>query len=76
MIATLVDWAALWRTIWSAALAGVVVTVCCSFSVLGAARASERRAAAASPGPWPAVALVGALATLAVVAYGLSLIVG
>ncbi len=77
MIATLVDVGALWRTIWTAALGGVLVTVCCSVSVLGAARAQEHRAGrTTAPGPWVALSVLGAIAMAAVVLYGLSLVVG
>ncbi|MDQ3631683.1 MAG: hypothetical protein M3417_10535 [Actinomycetota bacterium] len=79
MIASIVDVGALWQTVWSAALAGVLVIVCCSVAVLGAARAHEHRAAGlggAATGPWVLLALVGGATMTAVVVYGLVLVVG
>ncbi len=76
MIATLVDVGALWRTAWTAAVAGILVTVTCSVAVLGVARASEhhRVHAEALAGRWAVVGLLGALATAGVIVYGLWLV--
>ena len=79
MIASIVDVDALWQTVWSAALAGVLVTVCCSVAVLGAARAHEHRTAGrggAATGPWVLLGLLGGASMTAVVVYGLALVVG
>ncbi|MCW3011732.1 MAG: hypothetical protein JWO90_2136 [Solirubrobacterales bacterium] len=73
MIATVVDVGALWQTIWTAALAGLLVTVTCSISVLGVARSQEHSGALASR--WFVVAVLGGLAMAAVVAYGIYLVV-
>lgn len=74
MLAAIVDVDALWRTIWTAAVAGLLVTVCCSFAVLGVAR----RAPVTGPGSrgggglrWTLVAVLGTLATAGVIVYGL-----
>ena len=78
VLAALVDVEALWRTIWTAAVAGLLVTVCCSFAVLGAAR----RAPTAEPATtgarrlgWTVVAVLGLVATAGVILYGLSEVV-
>jgi hypothetical protein len=71
LLATIVDVGALWRTVWTAAIAGLLVTVCCSFAVLGGARASEP---GRGPG-WVVLGLAGTLATGAVVVYGVLLVV-
>jgi hypothetical protein len=75
--ATIVDVGALWQTVWSAALGGLLVTVCCSVAVLGAARTQEHRKAgnAAVATSWTVVALAGGLAMAAVILYGLLLVV-
>ena len=78
MIASIVDVGALWQTVWSAALAGILVIVCCSVAVLGAARAHEHRSAgrgAAAAGPWMLLGLFGGASMTAVVVYGLALVV-
>jgi len=77
--ATIVDLGALWQTIWTAALAGLLVTVFCSVAVLGAARAQEHRSAgggSASTRPWVLLALLGGLAMAAVVVFGVLVVVG
>lgn len=77
MIASIVDVGALWQTVWSAALAGILVIVCCSVAVLGAARSQEHRAAGrrAAADRWVALALLGGAAMTAVVISGLVLVV-
>lgn len=78
MIATIVDVGALWQTIWTAALAGILVTVCCSVAVLGAARAQEHRTAGADgavTGRWTLLAVLGGAAMTAVIVYGVALVV-
>lgn len=78
MIATLVDVGALWKTIWTAAVGGVLVTAFCSVAVLGAARAQEHRSAGTggtTSESWALLGLLGALATAATVVYGVVLVV-
>lgn len=76
MTATVVDVGALWRTIWTATAGGVLVTVCCSVAVLGAARAQEHRDGTAGvAGRWAALATVGLVATATVIVYGVVLVV-
>ncbi len=78
MIASIVDVGALWQTVWSAALAGVLVIVCCSMAVLGAARAHEHRSAGRGPeaaGPRMLHGLLCGASMTAVVVYGLALVV-
>ncbi len=77
MIASIVDVGALWQTIWSAALAGILVIVCCSVAVLGAARSQEHRATGdfLTARSWAVLALLGGAAMAAVVVYGLLLVV-
>jgi hypothetical protein len=74
--ATVVDVDALWRTTWTAALAGVAVCFVFSITVLGATRSSDMRRddRDGTAAAFALVALVGLLATLAIVAYGVSLI--
>ncbi len=74
MSATIVDVGALWQTIWTAALAGLLVTVSCSTAVLGAARAQEHRGTGGA-GRWAALGLAGAVVMVLVVVYGLLLVV-
>ena len=78
MIATVVDVGALWQTIWSAALGGLLVTVSCSVAVLGAARRHEHRSAGSTgvATAWTGVAVLGGLAMAGVIVYGLLLVVG
>jgi len=75
--ASIVDVGALWQTMWSAALAGVLVIVCCSVAVLGVARAQEHRAtgARATASRWLTLAVLGGAAMTAVVVFGLMLVV-
>lgn len=75
MIATLVDVGALWRTIWTAAVGGLLITITCSFAVLGAARAQEHKSAGTAVGRWVLLSATGTAALAAVVAYGLYLVV-
>jgi hypothetical protein len=77
VIASIVDVGALWQTIWSATLAGILTIACCSVAVLGAARAQEHRAAGdrAAAVRWVMLAVVGGAAMTAVVVSGLLLVV-
>jgi uncharacterized membrane protein len=74
--ATVIDVSALWRTIWSAAASGVLISIVVGIAVRSYARSHDLRlerrngAAAAHAG----VAVVGALATVAIGAYGIWLI--
>ncbi len=74
MSATLVDVGALWQTVWSAMLAGLLVTLACAVAVLGAARAQEHRGAPLGT-RWAAVGALGGLGLVAVLLYGLLLVV-
>jgi hypothetical protein len=74
--AEIINWNAAWQAVWTAAVAGVGVTVVFSFAVYGVARTAdmrreERPAQAAFYG---AVALVAVGGTLAAVVYAIALI--
>jgi len=76
MLATIVDFAALWQTIWTAAAAGIGVTAVYSFGVLGASRSLEMRRAgrAGASLAYGILALIGGAGTLAAMAWGIVLI--
>jgi hypothetical protein len=76
VIAKIVDWGALWQTIWSAALCGVGVSVVFAFLVLGATRSVDHRRAGepALALAYTFVAVLGGLATVGAVAYALYII--
>ena len=75
LLATVVDVDALWQTVWSAALAGVAVTIVFSLGVLGATRSLEsrrdRRGGAAMA--YGMLAALGGAGTLALIAFGIAL---
>jgi hypothetical protein len=76
VIATLIDWAALWQAVWTAALAGLGVTVVFAIAVLGATRAQDARRNAhhAAVGAFGLLALLGGAATIGFVVYALTVI--
>lgn len=76
VLAKIVDWGALWQTIWAAALAGVGVSVIFAFLVLGATRSVDHRRAGetALATVYTVVAAVGALATVGALGYALYII--
>jgi hypothetical protein len=74
--AEIIDWNAAWQAIWTAAVAGVGVTVVFSVAVLGATRTSDMRRDG-RPGQaafFGAVALVAVAGTLGAVVYAITLI--
>ena len=77
MIATqIIDWNAAWQAIWTAAVAGVGVTIVFSLAVLGATRTADARRED-RPGQavfYGAVALAAVGGTLAAVVYAITLI--
>ncbi len=76
MLATLVDVDALWRTAWTAAVAGVGVSLIFALTIVGATRSADlRREDRVAPAAlYALMALLGAAATLGGVAYGVVLI--
>jgi uncharacterized membrane protein YhaH (DUF805 family) len=76
MLATVVDFDALWQTIWTAAVAGVGVVVVYSLAVLGASRSLDMQRArrGGRSAAYGVLALLGAAGTLAAVAFGIALI--
>jgi uncharacterized membrane protein YhaH (DUF805 family) len=74
--AEIIDWNAAWQAIWTAAVAGVGVTVVFSVAVLGATRTADMRRDR-RPGQaafFAVVALVAVAGTLAAVVYAITLI--
>jgi hypothetical protein len=72
----IIDWSAAWQAIWTAAVAGVGVTVVFSFAVLGATRTADMRRAD-RPGQaavFGAIALLASAGTIASVVYAITLI--
>ena len=72
----IINWNAAWQAIWTAAVAGVGVTVVFSFAVLGATRTADMRRDD-RPGQaafYGVVALAGVAATLGAVVYAITLI--
>lgn len=76
MVATIIEFDALWQTIWSAALAGIGVTLVFSLAVLGVTRSSDLRRAGsgATSALYGLLALLGGAATIGAIAYGIILI--
>ena len=76
MTATIVDWHAIWQTVWTAAAAGIGVTLVFSLAVVGVTRSSDRRRRDDATGAalFGLLALVALGATLAAVAYAITLI--
>ena len=76
MLAEIVNWNAAWQAVWTAAVAGVGVTVVFSLAVYGATRTADMRRED-RPGQaafYGAVALVAVGGTLAAVVYAITLI--
>jgi ABC-type transport system involved in cytochrome c biogenesis permease subunit len=76
IVAKIIDGHAAWQAVWTAAVAGVGVTIVFSFAVLGATRSTDLRR---DNRPVPAalfglISLVGLAATLATVVYAITLI--
>jgi hypothetical protein len=74
--AEIIDWSAAWQAVWTAAVAGVGMTIVFSLGVLGATRTADmrredRRLQATFYG---AVALMAVGGTLAAVVYAITLI--
>jgi len=76
MLGTIIDVDALWQTVWTAAVAGVGVSVVFSVAVLGGTRSLERRREerSGSAAAYGVVALLGVAGTLAAVVFGVLLI--
>lgn len=76
MIATIVDVDALWQTIWTAALAGVGVTVVYACAVLGSTRAMEASRERRTPASaaYAALALLSTAGVIAAIVYAFVLI--
>ncbi len=75
-LATVIDVEALWRTGWTAAVAGIGVSLVFALTVLGATRSSDmRREDRTAPAAlFGLLAIIGVATTLAMVAYGVILI--
>jgi hypothetical protein len=74
--AEIINWNAAWQAIWTAAVAGVGVTVVFSLAVLGATRTADMRRDH-RPGQaafYGVVALAAVAGTLAAVVYAITLI--
>ena len=76
IIAKIIDPHAAWQAIWTAAVAGVGVTVVFSIAVLGATRATDLRRddRAGQAALFVALGLLGFAATIAAVVYAITLI--
>ena len=76
MTATIVDVGALWKTMWTATLAAVVVCIVFSLAVLGATRSLEMRRAgrASARAAYAGLALLGAGGTAAIMVLAITLI--
>lgn len=75
-LATVIELDALWQTIWTAAVAGVGVTIVFSLGVLGATRASDHRRLGqpAVSVLYALLAALGGAATIGAVVWGILLI--
>jgi len=74
--AEIINWNAAWQAVWTAAVAGVGITIVFSLAVLGAARTADSRRDD-RPGQavfYGAVALVAVGGTLAAVVYAITVI--
>jgi hypothetical protein len=76
ILAEIIDWNAAWQAVWTAAVAGVGVTVVFSLAVYGVTRTADMRREdrPAQAAVYGAVALVAVGATLAAVVYAITLI--
>lgn len=75
-LATVIEFDALWQTIWTAAVAGIGATVIFSLGVLGATRASDHRRVGQPVISlfYAALATLSAAATVGAVVWGILLI--
>jgi hypothetical protein len=76
MLATAIDFDALWQTVWTAAAAGLGVIVIYSLAVLGASRSLDLRGQhrGGASLAYALLALVGAAGMVAAIAWGIILI--
>lgn len=76
VLATIVDGEALWQTVWTGALAGIGVCVVFAMTILGATRSTDMRrdARGGAAAAYAALAVLGGLASVAIVAYGVIVI--
>jgi hypothetical protein len=73
-----VDWHALLTTIWASAAAGVGVSAAFGFAILGGTRATELRREGRARGAalFGAIGVLGALAVVTAIAFGLIVVTG
>jgi hypothetical protein len=76
IVAKIIDTHAAWQAVWTAAVAGVGVTLVFSLAVLGATRSTDLRRAnrPGQAGLFALLSLVGLAATLGAVVYAITLI--
>jgi hypothetical protein len=76
IVAQIIDWDAAWQAIWTAAVAGVGVTIVFSIAVFGATRSTDTRHDEHPGGAvlYGVLALVAFAATLGAVVYAITLI--
>jgi len=76
ILAEIIDWNAAWQAVWTAAVAGVGVTVVFSLAVYGVTRTADMRREdrPAQAAIYGAVALVAVGATLGAVVFAITLI--
>jgi hypothetical protein len=76
IVAEIIDGHAAWQAVWTAAVAGVGVTIVFSLAVLGATRSTDlrRNDRPAQAGLFALLALVGLAATIGAVVYAITLI--
>ena len=76
IVAKVIDTHAAWQAVWTAAVAGVGVTIVFSLAVLGATRSTDlrRNDRPAQAGLFALLALVGLAATIGAVVYAITLI--
>lgn len=76
MLATVIEFDALWQAVWHAALAGIGVTLVYSFAVLGVTRSSDMRRAGhgVAASAYAVLALASVAATIGAIVYGIVLI--
>jgi hypothetical protein len=76
MLAEIINWDAAWQAVWTAAVAGVGVTVVFSLAVYGATRTADMRREdrPAQAMVYGTVAVAAVAGTLAAVVYAITLI--
>ena len=74
MLATIVDVHALWQTIWTAAVAGIGVSIVFSIAVFGATRSLDARRTGGGGAAFATLALLGVAGTIGAIVYGIVLI--